>query len=72
MRKKKPRAMKVGTIRWDSYKPGRRRLYQLQKVVDKHGSTIALSPRMTKKEARIFAQGYNKGKGKRGKRVRLP
>ena len=65
MGKKKPRAMKIGVKRWDSYKPGKRRLYQLQKVVDKHGSTKALSPRMTAAEAKIFVRGWNRAKGKR-------
>lgn len=64
-RRKKPLAMRVGAIRWDSYKPGKRRLYQLQKVVNKHGSTKALSPRMTAAEAKVFVRGWNKALGKR-------
>lgn len=65
MGKKKPRAMRVGVKRWGSYKPGRRRLYQLQKVVNKHGGTTNLSPWMTSAEAKIFVRGWNRGKGKR-------
>lgn len=70
-RKKKPKAMKVGTIRWGSYKPGKRRLYQLQKVINKHGAIRTLSPYMTSAEAKMFVRGWNKGLGKRKGHIRF-
>lgn len=68
-RPKKPKALKAGTKRWASYKPGRRRLYQLQKVVGRHGGVTPLSPWMTSAEAKMWIRGYNRALGRRKGRI---
>lgn len=51
---------KVGQRRWDSYKPGRQRLYQLQEVVSAGGGVKALSPYMTSAERKMFVEGWRR------------
>lgn len=59
---------KIGTLYWESYKPGRERLYQLQKIVNIHGGISELSSWMTAAERRTFIEGWRKG----GSRRKLP
>lgn len=35
---------RVGKLEWSSYKPGRNRLYQLQKIDNIHGGVQTISP----------------------------
>ena len=70
-RRKKTAAMKVGTKRWASYKPGKIRLYQLQQVISSTGAIKQLSYWMPKSQAAAWALGYNKRAGRRG-RVPMP
>jgi len=62
---KKTKAKKVGTKYW--LHSGVPRRYKLVSVKNKQGGVNVLSDRMTKKEAKFYAEGYNKKAGKRGK-----
>lgn len=68
-RPKKPLHTRVGAIYWEGQTFGRGRRYQLLKVTTSRGGVKPLSKMLTRKEARIFADAWNKAKGKRGKRV---
>ena len=70
-RKKKPAHTRVGTKYWQ-HDGGSPRRYTLYQVTTKGGGVRKLSPHLTKKEARLWVQGYNKRVGRGRGRLRSP
>lgn len=69
--RKKPH-QKVGVIYWEGVTIGTRRRYTLAQVTTAKGGVSLLSQPLTKREADVFVQAWNKAKGKRGRKIRAP